>query len=360
MRFYLLLSLLFLAACGKNEEVLEGKTTPSAFEEKNFVSFKHEKGDSLLRRKLLNQIVEESLKDKPLSSEHEITKGDEFIFRDGIFELSEKDKNIFKEKEKYLTKLIVSYEDSQEIFFLPDNIPLNLIADQLHLTPQKDSVFRFVNSHIAKTQRGNTLYLVSFNKMNLVDNDKYFYQQKLSGLNNINDRILNFHSSQEIEIKVKYQYFVQTSIAQDFNGPQKKCSRDMLEAGLCNVCSYSKRMPGPQYEAQAPGSLADLGFIAVIDGKEFSINELSHQNLGDGYFSVHLDLKKLATTNNLSLRLQKTSSKVTTILSNPYNVQGNCSGIPMASNETYQSRSELTPEIIIKGRGIELLSRLGL
>lgn len=360
MRFYLLLTLLFLVSCGKNQELLEGKTTPSAFEEKNFVSFKHKKGDSLLRRKLLNQIVEETLKDKPLSEEHKVAYGDEFIFRDEVFEFSEKEKKIFNEKEKYLSKLIVSYDDAQEIFFLPDNIPLSLIADQLHLSPQKDSAFRFVNSSLAKTQKGHTLYLVSFNKMNLVENDKYFYQQKISGEGNIFERTISLHSSQELEIGIDYQYFIQTSIVQNFTGPQRRCNRDLMEAGLCDSCSYSKKVPGPHFEKRSLDSVEDLGLSLIIEGKKFSLNDFRIQKNSETRISFLVDLKSLALTNNLNLSLNKNGNRTFTQLSNPFNVQGNCSGIGMASNETYQTKVDLRPEITIKGRGIELLGRLRL
>ncbi len=347
MKFcFLLLFISLICSCKKSQDVNSGFTRNiKLFEAKSFYTFNFEDQQSILRRKLLNQMVSTQLNFESVK----IKTGDEFLFEKNEMNLSQRDLELYKDREKTHLKVIVSYSNQEEIFFLPAGIPLKEGIESLKL---KDThqIFRILNGESQITIAGQTVYAIFFSKEELVKNDQYFYEKTVTGSQNIVNKKWQINLGQKLIFKLKTSYFSENVVVKEFEGRQRSCKMDVIEAGMC-FCNF-KRVVSDL--AMKPIALPDQNLLGIqfkIDGEaqDFKVenSELNFEFNFTANDSKNIVFVELIHNENLQRAFR----------SEAYDYQGNCLASP-GTSETVRSQSKIEGELVIKGRGEDLLHQL--
>ncbi|MBC7427592.1 MAG: hypothetical protein H7336_03205, partial [Bacteriovorax sp.] len=139
MPYLLILISLIFVSCGVKENALSKLPSSTySLEQRTFITIKHEDGKSIIRSKILNQFVEEEIPSTEAAIQ--IDKGDELIGN----EMDQRDLKIYAANEKSMAKIIVSFTDHEEIFFVPKDVPLKTITARLNLKPEAERVFKWI------------------------------------------------------------------------------------------------------------------------------------------------------------------------------------------------------------------------
>lgn len=351
---FIILSLALLASCGKKVNDLGSNQAMSAFEQKSFVVIPHEENNSVIRNKLLNMVVEESFPSKILNPENEIKNNDELQG----FSMSEKDLVNYKNKNMSLAKIIVSYVDREEVYFLPERVLLSNLIKELEVTAGTDRAFKLINSGVDKTYTGGSFYLVSLNHEDLMKNDQKFFESSVTSLKSVNQQIV-IDSFKETVLIVNYDFYIQKLGAQSFGGKRIKCTRDLIEAGMCGTtCGYKMNMPSSVFEKAVVPQEDDLGlsvrFLNQVE--KVGAKNLFAKKEGELTFKIH---SQEAIGDSYTVEVIQNASQ-----SYPQRVTGydynsvDCA--PADRNKfqdvALQSKVNLTVGFKTLGRGVELKS----
>ncbi|NOT79759.1 MAG: hypothetical protein HOP07_12265 [Bacteriovoracaceae bacterium] len=357
----ILIVLIFVTVCSscKNSQQLGATSIPKIFESKSFITLDFDLDDSILRRKLLNAFVEEQIGDNHFSDD-KIKNGDELEFLKMKLDLSKRDFELYKDREKTHAKLIISYSDKTEIFFLPPSILLSEALATLNLNTKREQRF-YLRGQSKFTSAGQIIYGTYFSEEDLVVNDRHFYQVELSEKILFMEGPIKIDEGQVATLYIAYKYFLESVTARKFPGRARACTRDLMEAGMCE-CTYYKNVSNQKLELKKPDNLEELGLSFLIDGKSLTLNDLGilNENQKTNEISVDLDFSSFSDNRKISFLLVQHSQLVKSFLSKASNFEGHCYRSEGNATEYLKAEVEIEGKMIIKGRGNKLIDMLKL
>lgn len=344
MPYLFLIFSLFFVSCRKDNQLKSPPVTIAASEQRSYLSTPQEVNGSYLRSKLLNQIVEERFPSG--KSEHVVKNYDELH----DVPMSKKEMELYMEKERLMAKLIVSYSDRTDIYFLPRGVKIQDVPAQLGLSPEAGRVFKWINA-TPRTTEGFTTYLVHVNHEDLMENDKKYFQEVFdyNDLSNKNGFVLV--DGREAEITLRYNFYKEQAASQVYSGKVKSCNRDMMEAGECTLCSYKMLVASGKYQADTSLGLDDTGFRLMINGERFLTSELPTELKSNGILSFKIKAEGFLKGRQAMIEVEKTSPPVYQSTSSPFDYTGNCAKVEGSNKMVLQSRAEIDLNVKISGRG---------
>lgn len=360
MRLLILLLSLVLSSCGRpKDNAMRGERPFIARgENKVFLSIDHPNDVSLLRQKLLNTVVQSALKDPLRKTSDSISFRDEFIINNMDKDILLQDEVIYKENEQWMSKVIVSYRDRLEVYFVPDLILVSRLIDVLNLKADADREFLWVNPHLKSTAKGSTFYLLSLNHDDLIANDEYFYQEEYDWGADYSTKELNILKNQKVEIKVNYDFLVQTGVPQRFLGSNRlKCSRDLVEAGgFCGQHYYTRIVNGGSFEKTQMTDLANLGLDIEIGDKFFNPSQLNAHLESDGFFKILLNPSEMVNliSYKIAFRALPPPAYIKKVMN--YDLTPGCNPIHSSATEAFGAQSRFNIRLKVMGRGERLRS----
>lgn len=353
MRLILILIILSaLVSCGKKQaNNLGSSVSMVVFEQKVFTTIRKGQDKSLIRSKLLNLIVEQTFPPETINPENTVNKHDELH----KYVMSDSELNLYEEKEKEFSKVIVSYHDREEIYFLPERVPVINIISELELSAGVDRVFKRVLTDYEKTYKGGVVYLVSLNHRDLMKNDQKFYRAK-SDINLVNHST-TIDNNKSAFLSIDYTVSLQKLVPKKFGGHIIKCTPELIEAGMCGLqCAYKKDVPSSEFEIVKEDKIEKLGFRIKYEDMLVNINDMQIMNKKEGYFEVKMDHQEALKDSYLVTIIQDDSEyyyKMTT----GYDYTNMCSESErdVWKNETLSSKVNMVVTMHTFGRGAELL-----
>lgn len=357
MRFLIVLIFVTVFSSCKNSQQLGTTSIPKVFESKSFLTLDFDLDDSILRRKLLNAFVVEQIGDNHIG-DNKIKNGDEFEFLKMKLDLNKRDLELYKDREKTHAKLIVSYSDKTEIFFLPPLILLSEALATLNLNTKSEQRF-YLHGQSKFTSAGQVLYGTYFSQEDLVVNDRHFYQVELSKKSLFMEGPIKIDEGQIASLYIVYKYFLESVSSRKLSGRARACTRDLMEAGMCE-CTYYKNVSNQILELKNPENLEDLGLSFLIDGKSLTLNDLGilNENQKTNEISIDLDFSSISDNRKISFLFVQPSPLVKSFLSKAGNFEGHCYRSEGSTTELLKAEVEIEGKMIIKGRGYKLIDML--
>lgn len=352
--FIIILSLsITFVSCGKKDSnLLQGSVGIEAIEQKDFLTIPHEDNKSLIRSKLLNSIVEKDFPALVNNPDNGVKTHDEL----NDFEISERDLKNYQQKEKDFSKIIVSYVDREEIYFVAERILVTELIKKLELSPGgEERVFKMFSTDNERTYKGGVIFLISLNHKDLMKNDQRFYKEKII----MNKQSIVIDSYKTAILSVSYDFYLQKVSAQNFRDTKiLRCNRDLIEAGIpCgSPCVYKRHMPSGEFEKVGQGNLNDLGFGLKYTDRVMAVNELGITRQKDGSFEIEINSHDMEGENFYRLELVQTPSS-SYQKSSPgfdYNLMCEAGQKNVNGNVTLQSKVNFSMAVTLLGRGAEL------
>lgn len=351
--FLLILSVFALASCKGPSNKTSGSQKVSAYVQKAYMTIPHNDDSSVLREKLLHLKLNSLLKQ---SSAVKIEKDDQFKFANETFQTNSAEQFDYEKHKESSAEVIVSYSDRMDIFFVPTGLLREQASSDLNLKTEEGRVLSWMPGTPATLLKGQTYYLLSASKDDLLDNDRKFFITKLPASTDMNT-VHRFSPFQKIILTYSIQSFLpETSIVSVSGGAQGICKRDMMEAGLCEPCMAKIEKNTGKYIKQL-WSLEQAGLALLINGKEVHIQQFKPEfNEKNGLMTMVLDLRGLALPGKeVSVQIVKPLVHVQKKTVDGFQYTGNC-----RSHSGVQSVLDLTPlmemsyEMEIQGRNIQI------
>lgn len=357
MRLLIVLIFVTVLSSCKNSQQLGSTAIPKVFESKSFLTLDFDLDDSILRRKLLNAFVVEQVGDNHFLDD-KIKNGDEFEFIKMKLDLNKRDLELYKVREKTHAKLVVSYSDKTEIFFLPPSVLLSEALATLNLNTKREQKF-YLRGHSKFTSAGQIIYGTYFSQDDLVVNDRHFYQVELLEKSLFMKGPIKIDEGQVASLYIAYKYFLEGVTDRKFSGQARACTRDLMEAGMCE-CTYHKNVSNQKIELKKPDSLEDLGLSFLLDGKLLTLNDLGvlNENQKTNEISIDLDFSSFSDNRKISFLFVQHKQLVKSFLSKAGNFEGNCYRSEGSTTEFLKAEVEIEGKMIIKGRGYKLIDML--
>jgi len=352
--FIIILSLtITFVSCGKTgSNLLQGTVGIEAIEQKDFLTIPHEDNKSLIRSKLLNSIVEKDFPALVNNPDNGVKTHDEL----NNFEIPERDLKNYQQKEKNFSKVIVSYVDREEIYFVAERILITELIKKLELSPGgEDRVFKMFSTDNERTYKGGVIYLISLNHEDLMENDQRFYKEKI----HMNRQSIVIDSYKTAILSVSYEFYMQKVAAQSFRDTKiLRCSRDLIEAGIpCgSPCEYKRHMPSGEFEKIGQTNLNDLGFALKYAGRVMAVNELGIVRQRNASFEIDIKSHDMLGEDFYTLELVQTpsSSYQRNAPGFDYNLMCEAGQKNVNGNVTLQSKVNFSMAVTLLGRGAEL------
>lgn len=348
----IILSLAVLVSCGKKSNNLGSSVVASAFEQKDFLTIPHEENASLIRHKLLNLIVEQTFPSQNFNPDNSLKKNDEL----DKYEMSERDLRNYQEKEKSFAKVIVSYPDREEVYFLPERVPVANLIGELELSAGTDRVFKMFPTDNEKTFKGGVFYFVSLNHTDLMKNDQKYYSTQIINMKNFTNQSVLVDGHRAIILSIDYDFYLQKLAPQAFHGKPARCTKDSIESGDCGrKCEYLRNMPSGEFEKSSEPTIENLGFNVRYANGLVPGSDMEIVNKRDGHFELKIGPKEMLG-DNFTLELAKGAS-ATYLRSAPgYAYSQFCNGgeIYVRGDVTLQSKVTFSVTMTTYGRGAEL------
>ncbi|MEA9356943.1 hypothetical protein SHI21_12030 [Bacteriovorax sp. PP10] len=348
----IILSLALLVSCGKKSNNISNSADKEAFEQKNFLTIPHEENKSLIRGKILNSLVEQTFPALVNTPENEIQKNDEL----NNFEISDRDLKNYQEKEKVYSKVIVSFSDREEIYFVPERVLVADLISDLELSPEVARVLKMLPVNNEKTYKGGVIYIVSVNHEDLMKNDQKFYKTQTSAMKGINGQSLLIDSHKSVFLSVDYDFYLQKVAPQTFGGKMIRCTPDLRESGMCGLqCAYKRNMPSGEFEKVTEKTLGNLGFVVKYANKTASTSDLVIMNQTDSHFDVKIESQEVVG-DDYALEIVQLASSTYSRSASGYDYTGACSGSErnVYGDVALQSKVNFSVTMTILGRGTEL------
>lgn len=345
MRFLLLSFLILSASCGKKENSVLAVKSTSSVTQKSFITISHPEGDSRFREKLLNAVVEEKFP----SADNKYA----LAFREELenAQLNDSEFNLYKENENSMAKVVVTYTDRTEIYFLPEGIALDKIAARLDIKPEHLPKFRILKHSYTITGKGQVYYLVDASYEELMLNDQSFFETEINFKNQFTAKTISLEPGTRAEVFVNYQAYLEQMGQVTRQGRSGRMTRDMIEAGV-DACTYKTYVPTGTFEKFSDFSLVDLGFALKINGKTLSLNEMKNQKLKEGFLKVNVAATDMIK--NGKLEAVVTNSTAIQKEVNGFGYEGYCASMSDRSTISLTSRVDFQVMVKIYGRGEKL------
>ncbi len=360
MRAFLFILLLSaLGSCGKkSNEInsnndtkgLNGYNGVSAFVSEMALTIPHPESGSNFRSKLLNKLVEGTYPPLEENSKNIIYIHDELQNA----ELTEAELKDYEIKEKILTKVIVSFSDREEVYFVQEKILAQNLISTLRLKSEENRKFVIVSNPFTETFFGLTFHVVSVNHEDLMLNDQSFY--------NVDFPINNFHEKNKIEnykkylIKVGYDFKIQVLSPVAYVAPKVRCTKDMKEADMCGSgCNFTTDLPANDYKKANPKNLQDIGLVLKLGVKEIKLDQLPLDNFKENSFIIYLDSIKNINEEE-TFEFLKAPDPLYTGISPHYGFGSGCNSIDKAAVSAHSLRTQtnFSLKMTVFGRGEEL------
>jgi hypothetical protein len=360
MPLLILLLSLVVSSCGRpKDNAMRGEQPFIARgENKVFLSLEHSQDASLLRQKLLNTIVQSALKEPLRKASDSIGFRDEFIIGNTKKDILAQDEVIYKENEQWMSKVIVSYQDRLEVYFVPDQILISRLVAVLNLKADADRDFLWVKPHLSATAKGSTFYLLSFNHDDLIANDEHFFQEDYDWGSDYSTKELNILKNQKIEIRVNYNFLTQSGVPQRFNGSNRlNCSRDLVEAGaFCGQHYYTRIVNGGSFEKTQMTDLTKLGLEIEIGNNFFNPVQLEAHLESDGLFTISANPSELMDLNFYKIAFKTFTPPAYIKKVVNYDLTPGCNPIHTSTTEAFSAQSSFSIRLKVMGRGERLRS----
>ena len=347
MPYLLILLTLVLASCGqKKTNELSTPGFKSSLEQKTYQTITNKNSVNYFRGKILNSIVEEKF---PSTIDvNKINSRDELTH----VQMSDRDLTLYTTKERSSAKVVVSYSDRTEVYFLPENVPLEIIAAKLSLMPEADKTFKWLSSNITKTYNGAVLYLVSLNTNDIVQNDQNFYKESYSLGQNFINKDISLQAGKALELNVSYSVLLQDETAQQFAGRGVRCTRDLLEAGACGPCAYTRNVPAGTFSKTAPLPINQLGFSIKIGNQVLALNTFN-PIASEESFRIEINSSVYDLRDETEVQLLTTAPAGISKVNSGYNYTGFCSYTSDGVEVGLQRKVEASVSVSVLGRGAE-------
>lgn len=331
-----------LVSCKKTNNL--GSEIPNApFVKQSYFKIYHGDRELQLRKKLLHSIVEPN---------EQITIEDEKIL---LSELTEQEKETYIEKSKNHAKLFVSFAENLEIYFIPSQIPIAKLKEELELGEEIGRKFKWVGgvNLNQRTSSGMTLSLVSVNHDDLIENDKNYQYKEIDIKNGFDQSLIELRAGQKIVAEIKYKYLLEASRTEVFDGQTGRITRDMVEAGF-ESCKYKAERPSGEFRQKDLEAVEDLGIIVSYADKKWNLNQFKVLKTGTNQLDIIIDHSDLNSVDHGNLIFEKGMSRIYTVNASGYNYTGHCQRKNDSSTQSYRTKAEVEIKFRLFGRGKEL------
>ena len=232
-----------LVACNNN--MVNSKTQTIPFESRAFSVHDLSNNSSVLRMKLLHEIFM-SKKELKLKEEEKISEHDLANIKDD------------KEFNLNFSKLIVSYADKEELYYIPEGSKKDNIIALLNLpeNPDKSWVWK------SDIKKGQTVYLVEVNAEEVLENEKKFSISITNSLKQI-------YPFQDIELSLDVESSMPKLVSEELSVRLKKCNQP--ENPEACFCQYSHLVPNGEFLNYAPISKDTVEGDLLLGDKPMSI-----------------------------------------------------------------------------------------
>ncbi len=357
MTLALMVSFLILfSACGKkNTTSTDLRVRKNFYNPSAYLTISHHLEDSILRRKLLNSILDSRIEVNPKQVEKSlITDEDEFKFSGDKNLFSNYNLEEYKSLSENSAKLIVSFEDRLEIYFLPSGILREKVITDLHLEASEQRHFDWIQSDVEFLTKGKIYYLVSSKKTDLLDNDIYFHNQFLALGESFNEKIFTFSKNQVIELNLAVDYNEKEVIVSTLRGQSIKCTKDMREAGMCDPCFYKIEELTGQIVKNSLQTTQLIDFDITINGKKYSLADFHPMKVTNGSFKILIDLKKIIANEFASVQFTKNAQPTMTKLVRTFEETSMCAHHNVESNFDITPTVNMNLDLNVRGRTLKL------
>jgi len=353
-----------LAAC-KTENKIEGKKsapTLSSPEVQNKIKeevvfdkkledtpqlvLPHAPHASILRSKLLLQLIERQFKSKELVK---VAAEDEFKFNDSSDIRKQANLSRFQIKSETQARVIVSFSEAINAYLVPSNVPVKSLIDELHIQTEAERTLVWISPEEGVTRAGQVIYILSVNHEDLMEIDRMTYSEIINVNTKSHEQQLKLKYGQVAEIQLEFDYFVQMLQVQKFNGVTRRCKPEDMEAGSCDPCTYNREVPSSQFKVQAITSFNDLSFDVVLGGKKVELSDLSPKVVNNN-LSIIISANNFSLEGDLDFRFVL-SPRTFGVVTNGFNYGGACTQRNFSNTEILQSKAQSNMKVKVYGRG---------
>lgn len=344
MNYLLIFISLLFFSCGKKNSIQKIENS-NHLDSQAFLTVEYNGGISSLRKKILNAFVEE--KNPKSKFKREIEHHEELV---GLI-MGKNELESYEENERNMAKIIVSYPEYSEIYFLPEYISLDLIVQKLGLKKEAGRRFKWVHTDALTTYSGGVFYLASVSLSDIVYNDQFFYEEILDLKDQFLKKEIKILPGKSVEVIIEHQLFNQEEITDIFQGRASSCSNDMREAGMCTPCSYKRKVPGEKYILVPSLPAKELNLAIKYGDKISSLKELNFQEITTNKINVNLidpDFEKMNVM-NIEFYLAEVPSIVKK--TEGFEYADRCINRNEEGKISLQQKIEARVQLKVKGRG---------
>lgn len=294
---FLIFSALTLFSCKEGSNKTSAIPVFSAYEQRAFLVIPYNEDTSILREKLLHLKLSSLIKADPgLSIDNE----DQFKIGSDKIQLNKNEKRDYNKYKTNSAEVVVSFNDRTEIYFVPAGLLQEQALLDLHLKREEGEDLSWAPETPSRFMKGETYYLLSSSKEELLINDQNFSFQKMDTAADTKNRH-QFSRFQKLVIHFQIDYFAKETSVVSINAPVGSCTKDMREAGMCE-CIASLEQPTGRL-TKTSWSLDSFGLALLINGKEYQTTDFRPQMAKDKQsFMIIVDLSKLNLSDNASVQ----------------------------------------------------------
>ncbi|MBC7714800.1 MAG: hypothetical protein H7177_15750 [Rhizobacter sp.] len=349
MRIYLIILSVLVISC-KKENSLSGNNPYSNVDSKNAFSVKVEGESSIVRKKIINSFVEEKFPTNNLDNNlkpHDEISG---------YKMSQKEFDDYSEKEKNMSKLVVSYSDHLEVYFLPDKFPLNAAISKLGLQVEPGRMFKWTKHESAYAFPGGKFFLASLNIDDLVKNDQYFYQEVQNINNGFQGMNFKLKPGQLMEVTAQYDLYIQKDKITDVQGQFHYCNFNAYTDPSCGYCQYKMQTAADEFDRLPLPRITEIGLSAKVGDNNFDAVDINPEMINDNKFKFKISANDDRET-PVILSLGKSFNNIEKSVQG-FSYNRACSNEETNSILSLQKKLQITSQVKVMGRGFENLKNI--
>jgi hypothetical protein len=349
MRIALIILSILAMSC-KKENVIDNPTPSLRAFSRNALTIKHDENASLMRNKILNSFVEEKFPSNNVANA--INVHDELLDADMI----QRDLSDYIEYEKNMSKLVVSFSDHLEIYFLPTGFPIDKATSILNLKTESGRVFRWIKHSAVKANPGGKFFLASVNLEDIVKNDQNFYQENKGANKNVRQLSYNVVPGTALEVTGEFDLYRQKETVVEVLGTNTYCRYAHGLGGDpgCGQCKYKMESVSNEYEKMPSPSITEIGLKIKLNEGDYSIDELKPE-LSERHFKFVINGEDRNVNFALSAG-RDYSDDTKTVAGFDYNIS--CSEKNAQTTNRIKKKLEVSFQMRVLGRGTEFLKNV--
>lgn len=342
MKYLLILSTVFFISCGK-ENALTKNAQINPFPAKSDFLFLNTEDNFYFRQELLNAFVEKSLNSN--------VNLDQFIEEDLEIKNQKDYENLrlnFNLKEKGLAKLVVSFSDRTQVYFLPPKSNLETVVSDLKLIPEEGKKWVWLNKSDSFTTEDTALYLMSVSLEDLMKNDILFYREVVSL--DLQSRKMSLKKGTELEGKIKIESKIEDVSLVQIDGKIHYVGRFDPEDYQMFNCQIGILRPNGKLVSERLVKTQEIGLVIKYNGTTVNLNNDKNAEVNEFSFSMTNEVESALNpviefvVNENVFRVQKLEAA---------QYKGDCQ-----KKQAYELRQKIynnySVELVQKGRGENL------